>query len=261
MGTLTVIDGRKIVKILSDISEALMVGFPMSLMRTRAAVEGMLGTLHVYLEVSDARDVGMLSAMVVQSEPLFVEYSSLTKRTPEFRQTIVFGLPTRQNSVPFGETTAREGVIILNELLLISLKVPLTASLTRTRDWDDGVFGTVQAKMPVDAETFAVIRFQAVPLFVEYSIRRLRRLVALHRIVSSIPATRTSAPFGRVTTGGRMSLNAASLASAMVVSETLRILTRAVNDGVLGTVHVKVPDDAGTLDTIVPQLVPLSVEY
>jgi len=80
--------------------------------------------------------------MVVQVEPLFAEYSSLTFVMPEEVQVMFCTVPTVHFSPPFGAVTVTVGKIV-NTALLRSFTAAFEASLILTRHCVDGVFGTV----------------------------------------------------------------------------------------------------------------------
>jgi hypothetical protein len=62
----------------------------------------------------------VLTTIVVQLEPLFVEYSILTFATPENVHVILWDVPTVQFSPPLGEVNATDsdGEIVKTELLI-----------------------------------------------------------------------------------------------------------------------------------------------
>ena len=91
----------------------------------------------------------MLEVMTVQVLPLSV-YSSFTFVTPVAAQVMLCELPAVKLSPPLGELTVMDSPpppdgVMVKDVLLVSLRAGLEASLTATFAVLVALFGTVQA--------------------------------------------------------------------------------------------------------------------
>jgi len=153
---------------------SFVAAFAASLIRTNACEVGVFATVQEKVPGAAA----VLALIIIQLEPLFVEYSILTLVILVKVQVIFWLDDAIHVSPPLGVRTVTLGVgLIVNTALLRSFTLAFEASLMRTRACVVGVFATVQEKVPADAAVLAVIVFQLEPLFVEYSILTLVILV------------------------------------------------------------------------------------
>jgi hypothetical protein len=105
-----------------------------------------------------------------QLVPLSVEYSILKFVMLDHAQVMLCKLPVFHVSPPLGEMTDTAGAATMVKTpLLESRTAAFEASLMRMSPCDVGVLGTVQGYDPAGADVLAVMRFQLLPLFVEYS--------------------------------------------------------------------------------------------
>ena len=113
----------------------------------------------------------------------------------------------------------------------------LTASLTLILQFDEGVLGTIQLKIPLLAGILEIIFIQLFPEFVVYSILTLAISILVQVISYELPTVQISPPLGEVTSSGgivALIVNGLSLISDVCSFRTSDILTRHCVAGVFG---------------------------
>ena len=141
--------------------------------------------------------------MVVQVDPPFSEYSSMTLAiVPVLVHVIFVDVPPVRFSPPFGAVTVTlfDGATVMVKLaLLMSLVAAFNASETLTRPCVVAEVGTVHASDPsfgVDA----MMVVQVEPAFNEYSSFTLAMVpVLFHVMAVEVPPVKFSPPLGEVT--------------------------------------------------------------